>query len=212
MIIVWGTTEVEKRLGYAADFCPICRDLRGFESCRVGMAGHLYGVHLGSGRRVGDIRRCLTCRIAGATTPESYVSLARRPAALEELIDATFPTIRSHYARRLALERQVEADPSRLPAELRSQYIDEPFRLIAPMAEEFFSNVRIDGYMFGVGRRWLRRTIYPKLARALSPLQPNDSEIRAAIDPLKSQKAKLGRRAKVAPIMRFLALPQNEAR
>lgn len=28
MFIIWGTKRVNTRLGYVADFCPICRDLQ----------------------------------------------------------------------------------------------------------------------------------------------------------------------------------------
>src|SRR5258706_9118781 len=42
MFIIWGKKRVTKSLGYVADFCPLCRDVRTFELVRVGLAGHIY--------------------------------------------------------------------------------------------------------------------------------------------------------------------------
>jgi len=41
MFIVWGKKIVYRKLGFVADFCPICRGPRAFELKRVGSASHL---------------------------------------------------------------------------------------------------------------------------------------------------------------------------
>jgi hypothetical protein len=59
LFIFWGTKAVTRRLGHAADFCPICREIRGFRIARLGKAGHLYGVALGAGELLGHQKTCL---------------------------------------------------------------------------------------------------------------------------------------------------------
>ncbi len=36
MFIVWGKKRVERTIGFVTDFCPTCRDIRGFQLNRVG--------------------------------------------------------------------------------------------------------------------------------------------------------------------------------
>jgi hypothetical protein len=38
MAVIWGRKKVERKLGFVAEFCPICRTPREFEVSRVGIA------------------------------------------------------------------------------------------------------------------------------------------------------------------------------
>jgi hypothetical protein len=41
-VIIWGTKRTLNKLGYVADFCPLCRQSRAFSVSRVGKVGHFY--------------------------------------------------------------------------------------------------------------------------------------------------------------------------
>lgn len=46
-MIVWGKKHVFDMVGYVADFCPICRDVRRFMMQEILLAGHVYGLTVG---------------------------------------------------------------------------------------------------------------------------------------------------------------------
>ena len=56
MFIIWGTKIVERKLGYVADFCSICRGARPFTVFKVVQVGHLYYLYIPfiGGKQVGD--------------------------------------------------------------------------------------------------------------------------------------------------------------
>jgi len=58
MSIIWGRKQVEKRLGYVADFCPICRDINPFLVSSVGVAEHIYYLPIGKGELISHIAEC----------------------------------------------------------------------------------------------------------------------------------------------------------
>ncbi len=134
--IVWGTKQVKRRLGYVADFCPICRSIQAHQVDRLGMAGHIYYIPFGEGKLVGYHGTCCTCSLLTNADPNlhSKVSKTLMPN-LQDLIQESFPNIETHYAQRLDIEQNLKQLPRSLPDELRQALLEEPFRLIAPMLD-----------------------------------------------------------------------------
>ena len=149
MFIFWGTKAVTRKLGYVADFCPICREIRGFQVNRIGMAGHLYGVSFGQGQLAGHQKTCLPCGVELKADAAIYKDIPKKlqDAGTTQLISSTFPNIRQYYADRLSLEDQLTRQPSQIDVQTRLALIKEPFLLLAPIVEKRFSAVHIDRYV-----------------------------------------------------------------
>lgn len=134
--IVWGTKQVKRRLGYVADFCPICREVQPHRIDRIGMAGHVYYIPFGEGQLVGYHGTCCTCHLLTNADPNRHPKLSKTlSSSLEHLVQETFPNLESHYAHRFKIEQDLKHYPQLLPDGLRSVLLEEPFRLVAPMLE-----------------------------------------------------------------------------
>lgn len=129
MIPFLGKKRVETSLGMAADFCPICRDLRAFEVFRAGMAGHVYGITAGSGQFLGHVKQCKSCGLKLGADPDQYTGFDKTTTNLDVLVARTFPGIWMKYADRLALEEELRRHPGALAPETRQGYLMEPFVL-----------------------------------------------------------------------------------
>lgn len=151
-MIVHGTKRVERRIGYVADFCPVCRCPQAMRLLRIGLASHIYFISIGGGKLVAHLAECLSCGVQTVTDPLRYASVEKRPAAdLERLIESTFPNLRTAYAERLALEEDIRKNPHALPADVRMEFVVEPFRLLNPMAEQRFQNSTQMDKQSGIG-------------------------------------------------------------
>lgn len=144
MFIVWGKKLVYRKLGYVADFCPICREAKPFELQRVGSAGHVYYITVGEGELVGYERTCQHCRISLQAEPSMYSDISKKPMPLRDLITHTFPNIQQVFQGRMELEDKVKKSPSLLTAEERHALIRQPFTLLASKVERRFSSTHID--------------------------------------------------------------------
>jgi len=144
MIFIWGKKHVLRSLGYVADFCPVCRDLRTFEMKRLGLAGHFYYLSFGEGQLIGHERTCDVCGIELQGQPELYKTLQKRKQPPAELAPLTRPDWREVRAPRLAAERELATPFGRLSPEWRSVLLREPFDLLAPRVEVRFANSRLD--------------------------------------------------------------------
>ena len=137
MFIVWGEHKKEKSLGYAADFCAMCRELRSFRIHRIGSASHVYGVSFGGGKLVGYSATCQSCGHKMEVDPTGYETLAkRRRTDIGDLERETFPGLREAYAERIALEQDLASGKVDMAPELRKDLIREPFTNLAPVVEE----------------------------------------------------------------------------
>ena len=135
MIFVWGKKQVRKRLGLAADFCPICRDVQGFVVFRLGVASHVNYIALGQGRLTGYERECLACKARLDADPDTYQSLARkRPDGLPELVDSTYPDLLQEYEERLQVEADLVAGKP-ISEEWRAKLLRESFNIYSARAE-----------------------------------------------------------------------------
>lgn len=144
MIFIWGKKQVLRSLGYVADFCPICRDLRTFQMRRLGLVGHFYYVSFGEGRLIGHIRTCSVCEIDLNGRPEAYREMHKKRLPPAELAAITRPDWQAAHADRLAVEREVANPFGKLAPDVRRVLIREPFDLVAPAVEERFSTSHLD--------------------------------------------------------------------
>jgi hypothetical protein len=145
LFIVWGKTIKRQKLGFVADYCGICRDLRAFQVKRVGSSSHVYYVSFGQGDLVGYERTCQTCNTAFDAVPDTYSGMAKESRAGNELISETFPNYYTVYRELIERERKVRDTPSLLtPAERRAR-LREPFRVLAPIVQQKLSSTQIDG-------------------------------------------------------------------
>jgi hypothetical protein len=144
MFIVWGKTIKRQKLGYVADFCAVCRDLRTFQVTRIGSASHLYYISFGQGDLVGYERTCEVCSTPVEAIPDTYLDMARlnRPAA--ELISETFPNYYTVHREVLERERKVRDTPSLLTPAERNARMREPFIVIAPLAQQKLASIQLD--------------------------------------------------------------------
>jgi len=144
MFIVWGRKLVYRKVGYVADFCPMCRKASSFEFKRVGSAGHVYYITAGEGQLVGYERICTTCSTTFNAKQIGYASVAQELLPLPELIAATFPNLYEVIKERLELEEKVRLDPLALPPGDRHALIRSPFLMLSPKVEKRFSATHID--------------------------------------------------------------------
>lgn len=260
MFIVWGQKKTEKSIGYAADFCSMCREVRCFRVFRIGSASHVYYLSFGAGALVGHLARCQGCGYSMEVDATRYRSLMKsKPSSLAELERETFPDLRSAYAQRIELEESLARGPVDLPEALRRDLIREPFTNLAPIVEERYgSSSHFDLYgtlallssilvpvllgvisansedpdvrsalgmaamiTFGIGlvvtfvlvfteaRRFVRRRILPRLARALRKLDPSRAEVEECLAQLRAVGLKLGKKVKPDDLIFLIETPED---
>jgi len=148
MLIFWGTKLVRKRMGFVADFCPICRSSQAFQLNRVGAVRHVYFLSFGSGKLLGHEIICQECKIALEADPLKYASISKKVLPANELYELTFPNIREVYKERLAFEEKLARKLEPLTAEERRKQIFLPFALLSAKVEDRLSATRIDKESF----------------------------------------------------------------
>lgn len=144
MFIFWGKKIVYRKLGYVADFCPICRSIQPFELKRVGSAAHVYYISVGEGALVGHERTCLECGTGLRADPDGYTSVAGKAGPLPVLLAETFPNLEHLLSERMLLEQKVRNDPAALTVDERRALIQQPFALLSAKVERRFESTHID--------------------------------------------------------------------
>jgi hypothetical protein len=250
MFIVWGRRVYRRRIGYVADFCPMCREPQTFLLKSVKAYRHVYYVPVGE-TDSGFERVCQGCNITFFGTPKFYKAAKKKPSNVQDLVRSSFPSLNEVYGDRLRIEDTVRKDPSRLPQNLRAALLRQPFSIVSPLVQaRFRQQVRLDRHTLGafvlmivgtliaggiadmmhsddVGTillavgglgtlyflwtmlsepwRYVKRFITPRLAKALSPLQPTEAEMAAILADLKKSKQRLGRHLSAPRIMKAIA-------
>jgi hypothetical protein len=144
MIFIWGKKLVYSKLGYVADFCPICRSPQAFEVQSVGVASHVYYVSFGKGALAGYQRKCCDCGVTLDAKPTNYATISDHLRPLPQLIMGTFPNLTTAYQAVLALEERVRTSPSSLTAQERRALIRNPLILMSPKVEKRYASTNID--------------------------------------------------------------------
>jgi hypothetical protein len=146
MFIVWGRNVSRKRVGYVADFCPMCRGAQAFLMKSVSSYRHVYYVPTGD-RTSGYERTCQGCNITFSGTPKYYKASKTKPNAVQDLVRSSFPSFDEVYADRLRIEAAVRKDPSALPPNIRTALIRQPFSVVTPLVQSrFAAQSRLDGF------------------------------------------------------------------
>src|SRR4030095_4659430 len=93
----WEAVRDERKLGYVAEFCPVCRAVR---ACRLLRVGEKFQVDPVNGApRIANVVRCEHCPFTTPVDALSYANVAKTPeCAIETLIQQTNPQIRTKLA------------------------------------------------------------------------------------------------------------------
>ncbi len=142
--MIWGFKPVEQRLGYVADFCPICREITALDVYGVRRVAHVYYLGLGKGKLVGYIGKCQVCGTSIPVDPKKYSKfLDCQEENINALIEQTYPQVMLERADRLEIERRIKFHEP-IPLEQRRQLLMEPFGVLAGRVEKVFWQVPLD--------------------------------------------------------------------
>jgi hypothetical protein len=145
MFIVWGSKLRYPKIGYAADFCPICRDFREFRVHETREVSHVYYVPLGKGKLVGFRLDCPDCGVQLFQDELAIEDTIPSPSSsIDESISVTNPTIKEEYAKRMAIEKELASGALPEDPEIRSALLFEPFEALAPEMARGSAETRID--------------------------------------------------------------------
>lgn len=146
MLLIWGRKNVDKKLGSAADFCAICREIQVVDIFSINSTAHLYGGAIGKKELIGHKAICRACHTAFLTDASKYTKVKRlgRRVSVGAAIVETFPDAKRYYQERLNVEGALHCRPSGLGSELRRDLLLEPFEILAPNVEKQLSQTQLD--------------------------------------------------------------------
>lgn len=145
MFIVWGTKQRYPKIGFAADFCPICRDFREFRLHEVRVVSHVYYVPLGKGKPAGFRVDCPDCGVRMYQDELGFEDTTPSPSSsIDESISVTNPGIREIYSNRMVIEKELASGALPEDPEIRSALLFEPFEALAPEMARGTAETRID--------------------------------------------------------------------
>lgn len=140
MFVVWGKKKVEKKLGYVAEFCPICRKITAFKLIGAGLIGHLYFIPIGRATLNEHRAQCQECFSSKKVKPFAYKSYARNcNMEIDELEKETFPDIRNFYAEQLNTEEKIRRKEV-FSKDERQKMLEAPFFYLAPELESKYAD------------------------------------------------------------------------
>jgi hypothetical protein len=145
MFIVWGKTIKRQKLGFVADYCAVCRDLRTFRVNRIGSASHVYYISFGEGELVGYERICQDCTSPFEAATDTYRGMSPKNRPPAELLTETFPNYYTAYREQLERNKKLRDAPSQLTSAERRDAIRDPFEVLAPLVQQKLSSVQVDG-------------------------------------------------------------------
>ena len=94
MLLIWGEQNTESKLGYVADYCATCRDVRMVKLLRVGRTAHLFSVPLGEGLLLGYDGVCRRCELRFGVEITDYPAVEQDKAVdLVALVGKTNPRL-----------------------------------------------------------------------------------------------------------------------
>ncbi len=138
MLLITGNSYSEKRLGYAADYCPICRALSPVLVTRIANTSHLYFVPIGTGKTLAFTGKCHHCQTIFPVEAMRYDEIMKHPAEVNALIHCTLPDARSIYSDELKLADRIVKQPASLSQSERDQLLEEPFLIYRERIESVF--------------------------------------------------------------------------
>lgn len=94
MIIIWGQQNNEKKLGYVAEYCTNCRQVRAVKILRVSRVWHVYYIPLGAGTVLGYDGVCRKCELRFGVSITGYPAFeSDKNAELLPLAQKTNPRL-----------------------------------------------------------------------------------------------------------------------
>jgi hypothetical protein len=150
--LIWGTKATTSKLGYAADVCPICREVRALRLSRRGMVDHVFYIPLGKPRNSAVVADCPWCEVRFTVDPSGYKEIEKNgDLALPLLVAKTNPglagfswsasagpdekprreTIRDHFLR---IDKALEGRPEKAD---RVTQLSQLAIFVAPLAWGF---------------------------------------------------------------------------
>jgi hypothetical protein len=140
----WEAVRDERKLGYVAEFCPVCREIR---ACRLFRVGEKFSAEpLNGAPRIANVVRCQHCPFTTPVDALTYASMAKTPSSdIEQLIQQTNPQIRTKLAGSLALAESLKQPDAQVSSGLRQSLLLEPFQHLAgPLEVMFRRNKKLD--------------------------------------------------------------------
>ena len=127
MLLVWGTRQTRRKLGFVAEHCPRCNTIRAVRVDRMGVASHLFFVSLGAGPLLGFRGECQTCSGTFEVCPIDYAALEKsKKATLDSLVPKTNPKLMAKRASPHAepdRALQIRGALLRFEASIRDRYM-----------------------------------------------------------------------------------------
>lgn len=94
MFLIWGSKRVTRKLGFVAEVCPRCREVRTVKVKRIGMAGHIFFVSLSRGSLLGFSGECTQCSGEFEIQPTDYPAFEKKKKVeLNSLVAKTNPKL-----------------------------------------------------------------------------------------------------------------------
>ena len=143
MIIIWGTKLKRISLGWAADWCDLCREPRAFKVTEVREVSHIYYLSLGKGDLHHYEKECAHCKTVTNADPEEYQEFVSTFSGdMEGLFRATNPDL--VFRNREKIDRTERIKTGALSPEERLQLIAETLVTILPQLEQRASATSFD--------------------------------------------------------------------
>lgn len=143
MIIIWGTKLKRIKLGWAADWCDLCREPRAFQVTEVREVSHIYYLSLGKGDLHHHEKECAHCKTVTNADPEEYQEfLSNFTGDMEGLFRATNPDLVGR--NRDKIDRTERIKTGALSPDERLQLIAETLVTILPQLEQRASATSFD--------------------------------------------------------------------
>src|SRR4029079_1865287 len=103
----WEAVRDERKLGYVAEFCPVCREIGACCLFRVGEKLRVDPVN--GAPPVANVVRCEHCPFTMPVDALVYANVTKKlPTTIETLIQETNPEIRTTLAGTLALAESLK--------------------------------------------------------------------------------------------------------
>lgn len=156
MLLIWGTRQTKRKLGFVAENCPRCKAIRTVRIDRIGMTSHVFFVSIGAGQLLGFRAECCTCSGQFDVCPMDYTGFDKNGKAIpESLMATTNPKLAAGASARAEQARTIAIrDPLlRFDASLRDRYL-RGHRLDGVTALAFVASVVVPLLM-----GWLSRSL-----------------------------------------------------
>jgi len=141
MLLIMGTRESRKKLGYVASFCVFCRETRKVRLDKLQMYKHFYYINYSPASEPWNIQKCTECGGEIMVNSNDFTKILKKQnGPLEELIIETNPYIQTTHKKRFELEKIVQRSLNQLSTDERKQLLKEPFRSLASQIEQSYSS------------------------------------------------------------------------